>query len=56
MKKLNLDDLKVQSFITEVNGTKGGVMAAAGESEFNTVCPFCNTDKELCIREFDHVQ
>ncbi|MFA0962335.1 pinensin family lanthipeptide [Roseivirga sp. BDSF3-8] len=40
MKKVNLKQLEVKSFVTKVN-VKGGVFAVAGESEFNTVCPFC---------------
>lgn len=47
MKKLNLNELQVQSFVTEVDSTKGGLMAVAGESEFNTVCPFCPDEKEF---------
>jgi hypothetical protein len=40
MKKLNLDYLKVQSFVTEVKHL-GGLAAIAGESDFNTVCDTC---------------
>lgn len=40
MKKLDLKDLMVQSFVTEVKDKKG-LAAGLGESDFNSVCPFC---------------
>lgn len=41
MKKLDLNDLKVQSFVTEVKHLGGLAAMAAGESDFNTVCDTC---------------
>lgn len=46
MKKKSLKSLALNKKIVsnlKINGAR-----AAGESHFNTVCPFCNTDKDLC--------
>jgi len=46
MKKQNLKNLALNKIAVSNFEIKGA--RAAGESHFNTVCPFCNTDVELC--------
>lgn len=46
MKKKSLKNLPLNKTVVSSLKIKGA--RAAGESHFNTVCPFCNTDKDLC--------
>ncbi len=46
MKKKSLKSLLLNKTVVSSLKIKGA--RAAGESRFNTVCPFCNTDIELC--------
>lgn len=46
MKKKSLKNLPLNKIVVSNLKIKGA--RAAGESYFNTVCPFCNTDVDLC--------
>jgi hypothetical protein len=53
MKKRNLKNLALNK--TVVSNLKIDSVRGGGESVFNTVCPFCNTDPEMC-RTFEGEQ
>ncbi|MEM6721923.1 MAG: hypothetical protein AAF611_21525 [Bacteroidota bacterium] len=46
MKKQNLKNLALNK--TVVSSLKIDKVKGGGETRFNTVCPLCNTDKDLC--------